>query len=637
MKVVYITPDRALADSLKRQLAQLSPGTALEIRGRVADARDLLASGALGAVLTDTLLPDEDAPELLAAIRQHALPFVIIVAPAAGVRGGFHWALRAGADDYVWSYAPGTFQSIGPPRFASDVAASLGAIERRRTDSLAAEARLCTVYVGTDERVRELLGTAPGIELKSGDGLGSDVAVVDASPYDAIHSVRALRDVSPALPVVLLCAAELPDPEDIAKMLGIERVLVKSGAWLEQVLPALRAAVKARPAAALDVLAAPVLSHRSVLAQEVLEGVQLHAVPTHSGVGVTASATGNRPMSSVGDARPRETAPLAAASAALDARPDAFHEEPRRLLLDEQARRAAMQRQLDDARSREAELTSALASEREASSATLREAVASHQETLTRERSDREDLAQRLAEAQGELLKRLPLAEVIGLTSTARRKGRLADFAVSVATELVSLFGNVAASAERAATVAPAGSGPRLHADETRRTAARARDVVNHLLLFSQSQAQPAEPVDLAQVMRDLQPTLQQILGGNVTLAMHVEPATAPVPLNHDPVSRVLLSAALLCREGLPIGGRVLFEVRHVDEVPTWAPSQPQSETLPFVRVTATVHGHALKPVAVTPSLVELLQECDGHAEVFATDEPASGLHIYLPRAVSQT
>ena len=173
-----------------------------------------------------------------------------------------------------------------------------------------------------------------------------------------------------------------------------------------------------------------------------------------------------------------------------------------------------------------------------------------------------------------------------------------------------------------------------MHADETRRTASRARDVVNHLLLFSQSQAQPAEPIDLAQLMRDLQPTLQQILGGNINLAVRVEPATAPVPLNRDPVSRLLLSAAFLCRDALPIGGRVLFEVRHVDEVPTWAPSLPQSETLSFVRVTATVNGHALKPVGVAPSLAELLQECDGHAQAFSTDEPSSGLHIYLPRSV---
>ena len=578
MKVVYITPDLALADSLKRQLAQLSPDTDLEIRGRVADARDLLASGAVGAVLTDTRLPDDEAPELLADIRQHALPFVIIVAPAAGVRGGFHWALRAGADDYVWSYAPGTFQSIGPPRFASDVAASLGAIERRRIESLAAETRLRTVYVGSDERVRELLNTAPGIDLTLWDGLGSDAAVVDASPYDVTQPVRTLREVSPP--------------------------------------------------------------------HTMLETVQLHAVPENSPVGMTESAIGNGPMSFVGEAQPRETDSVAAASADLDARADAFHEQQRRLLLDEQARRDALQRQLDDARSREAELTSTLASEREAAratqasereaaSATLRDAHASHQERLTRERSDREELARRLSEAQDELLKRLPLAEVIGLTSTARRKGRLADFAVSVATELVSLFGNVAASAERAATIAPAGSGPRLHADETRRTAARARDVVNHLLLFSQSQAQPAEPIDLAHVMRDLQPTLQQVLGNNINLDVRVEPAAALVPLNHDPVSHLLLSAALLCRDALPIGGRVLFEVRRVDEAPTWAPSLPQSEAMPFVRVTATVHGHALKPVGVAPALAELLQECDGYVEAFSTDEPSSGLHIYLPRVVA--
>jgi len=251
MKAIYITSDKARADSLKRQLAELSPSTDLDICTQAAKARTLLTSGAVDAVLTDTQLSDADALGLLADVRQYKLPLVVIVTTARGVREGSYGALYANADNYVWSSAAGTNQSLSRRSFASDVSVAIRrAVERRRADDSAGERPRRTVYVGNDEQVRTTLENAPNVQMTPADGPGSDVAVIDASPYDAIPLVRTLRDAAPAVPVVLLSRTEIRDPDDVATMLDIDRVLVKSDDWLAQLLPLLRAvARKERPGA----------------------------------------------------------------------------------------------------------------------------------------------------------------------------------------------------------------------------------------------------------------------------------------------------------------------------------------------------------------------------------------------------
>ncbi len=658
MKAIYITTDEARADSLKRQLAELSPSTDLDTRARAADARALLASGVVDAVLTDTQLSDEDALDLLADIRRYTLPLVVIVTAARGVSAGSHGALYAHADDYVWFSAAGTSPSLSRRSFASDVSVAIRrAVERRRGDDSAGERPLRTAYIGSDEQVRAALESAPGVRMTPADGSGSDVVVIEASPYDAIPLVHTLRESAPTVPVVLLCRTDIRDPDDVATMLGIDRVLVKSGDWLAQLLPLLRAVTRTGRPGAQDLHEPAMPAHGRLPHLEAPVGLDA--------VGPPSANSGDRVCSDVGTPVGDLQPSVLEDTQECGGRSQALTTQQQQELAAERARCEELERQLNEARAREARLASTLEAGRAESRAPEHAVAVEHEQELARRRAEFEEVGRWLKDAQDELRRRSSLVQLIRAQSRiARRNTRLAELAVGVVTELDSLISQMTESAERAAEASPsdtqldrgdvvteldsliremtesaerAAKSSLLDAQLTRarRTAARARDIARHFLLFSRWQAQPPEPTDLGTALREFEPTLGQLVGSSNELLVRTEPTTALVSLGYEQIGRLLVSMAILCRDALPIGGQVVFETENVETVPFWNPSLSHAEPLPFVRLSVTVRGHTPQPIHVTPALDVLVQECDGHCEEVPIDEPSTGFCIYLPRGAS--
>ena len=217
-----------------------------------------------------------------------------------------------------------------------------------------------------------------------------------------------------------------------------------------------------------------------------------------------------------------------------------------------------------------------------------------------------------------------------------RRKARLARFAVSVVTELDSLIGEVAGHVAPAAEAAPGSSSVGAGLDGAHRAARRALEISRHFLGFSHSLACPLEPTDLGTLIRGLEATLKQLVGSNHELLLRIETTPAPVSLSREHIGRLLFSVAALCRDALPIGGEVIFETKNIEMAPPWDPLVSHADPLPFVCVTASVSGHAPRPMHPTPSLESLIQECDGHLDEVSVEEPLTGLRMYLPRSAGR-
>lgn len=674
MKTIYVTSDRLGAESLKQQLAEFSPSTDLAVSARADEARRFLASDVVDAVLIDTGLPEEDTAGLLADVRQYHLPLVVIVAAASAVRSSAFWALQA---DYVWAYDADTGYSRSPQRFARDVSVAIRqAVERCRAENTPPTGPVRTVYIGGDDEVRGFLSSAPDVRMTTADDPGCDVAVIDASPYDAIQPLRELRVVAPTLPVVLLCGADIQDPDEVSYVLGVDRVLVKSGDWLPQLLTLVNSVVgqgrrltegreQAMVASGAPHLDSGIASTGAVNEfvanrlpvensgdrarsnvdaraedpQRSVQGSTDVGSPGAEGGATVESSTQleaftpdqqqelatraaqcaelQRRLDEAGASEARLVSMLEAERAEWSARLETLSAHQQQERATYQAARDELQRQLDETRAGEARLTSMLEAERAEWTARLETLAVHQQQELARERAQREEIALRLQVTHDD----------------ARRKARLSALTDGVVTELDSLVDKMAAQATRAAEDAPHPSPLAVQLDRTRRTAGRARDLARRFLAFRRGQADPPEPIDLNRLILDLAPTLQQLVGSQSELLLRIESTAAPVSLSHEPIRRLLFSLAVLCGDALPIGGQVIVETKNVEMVPSWDADVPRAEPLPFVRLTVTTLGHAPQPIRVTPSLESIAQQCGAHCEEVSTDDPSTGLCLSLPRS----
>ncbi|MEQ1897779.1 MAG: hypothetical protein ABL971_10385 [Vicinamibacterales bacterium] len=667
MTILYLTSDRRSAENLQRQMTESSPDTDLRISDRTDDARHLLATGDIDAVLIDTGLPEDDVVGLVTDIRRDRLPLVVIVADASAVRSSAFWALQA---DYVWAYDADTGYARSLQRLARDVLVAIRqAVERSRAEHDPPRGPVRTAYIGGDDVVRGFLGAARDVHMTTADDPGCDVVVIDASPFDAIEPLRELRTVAPLVPVVLLCDAEIRDPEDVANVLRIDRVLAKSESWPPRLLTLVHAVAEQGPRSwqeperprmpsAAPRPDAPIAPGDAGARQQhlaVRKGDPATSAPwspdvegwgTDAGVGLQwaahPEAMTSEPPQDLATCQAqcitlqrrldevRASARLASILEAdrLDSileaerlewstRLEALSASQQQELATSRADRDQVQQLLDETKARAARLASALDDERAGSRSQLDTLAAQQQQDLTQERAQRHEMVLKLRAAQDEI----------------RRKTRLSVLTDGVVTQLASFIRQMEAQVSRAAEDAPAASPLGGHLDRARRTAGRAQDLARRFQAFCRGPAEPPELTDLNRIILDLEAMLQRLIGSQSDLLLRIESTVALVALSQGQIRRLLFGLLAACGDALPIGGQVTLETRNVEIVPSWDTRVPCAEPVPFVRLTVMASGHAPQPMRVTPALESLIQECDGHCEEVSTDDPSSGFCLSLPRS----
>jgi PAS domain S-box-containing protein/putative nucleotidyltransferase with HDIG domain len=260
MNILYVEDNSNDSDLAKRELHKNAPNIHMEIARSLTQAYQILdpTAGAsvllddlngkhYDLVLTDLRLPDGSGMDLLAFIREKALPLAVVILTGTGDEEVVVSALKAGADDYV---AKSSNYLTRLPLILEN------ALQRYRALAARSARPLQVLYVehssmDIDLTRRHLAQHAPFIRLDTllaGAEALKQMAVQDfASKYDVLlldysmpgwntlEMLKELRQVRGLdLPVVLVTGQGNQDLALQALKLGASDYLIKSTGYLNQ-------------------------------------------------------------------------------------------------------------------------------------------------------------------------------------------------------------------------------------------------------------------------------------------------------------------------------------------------------------------------------------------------------------------
>ncbi len=135
--------------------------------------------------------------------------------------------------------------------------------------------------------------------------------------------------------------------------------------------------------------------------------------------------------------------------------------------------------------------------------------------------------------------------------------GRLAG---SVAHDFNNLLTAILGFADRTRHGLPEGSPHLKDLDEVSAAANRAAALTRQLLTFSRPQAVAPQVIDVAVVVRAMEPMLRRLLGEQIDLRCHLAPDSGRVLADQHHIEQVLLNLCINARDAMPGGGQLVIE-----------------------------------------------------------------------------
>jgi len=100
---------------------------------------------------------------------------------------------------------------------------------------------------------------------------------------------------------------------------------------------------------------------------------------------------------------------------------------------------------------------------------------------------------------------------------------------------------------------------------ELSKAATRGAELVHQLLAFSRRRPVDAVAVDLAEVVRDMEPMLRRTLGEDVELRCWVASELPPTVIDPGQVTQLLMNLTVNARDAMPDGGRLTIQVTEAE------------------------------------------------------------------------
>jgi two-component system, cell cycle sensor histidine kinase and response regulator CckA len=187
--------------------------------------------------------------------------------------------------------------------------------------------------------------------------------------------------------------------------------------------------------------------------------------------------------------------------------------------------------------------------------------------------------------------------------------------------------------------------------EEIRKASERATALTRQILAFSRRHVAQAEPVNLNEVIVDLERLLPRLIGEDVAIATALEPKLGTVEADPRQLEQVIMNLVSNSRDAMPNGGRLTIETENEivhDDDPRVGPDLPPG---PYVVLSVSDTGTGIDPEIQTKifdpffttkepgrgtglglaTVYGIVKQAGGQIEVTSAPGAGSAFRIYLP------
>ena len=189
-------------------------------------------------------------------------------------------------------------------------------------------------------------------------------------------------------------------------------------------------------------------------------------------------------------------------------------------------------------------------------------------------------------------------------------------------------------------------------AEEITRAGERASRLTGQLLAFSRKQVINSQPLQVNQVVQEMQRMLERLIGEQISLQIDLEPELYQVLADAGQMEQVILNLAVNARDAMPQGGTLRLQTRNVTLTEPDSDWQPLAPAGSFVMVTVTdtgvgideaVRQHLFEPFFTTKpagqgtglglaTIYGIITQAGGHVHVTSKVGAGSTFRVLLPR-----
>ena len=183
-------------------------------------------------------------------------------------------------------------------------------------------------------------------------------------------------------------------------------------------------------------------------------------------------------------------------------------------------------------------------------------------------------------------------------------------------------------------------------------TVERAASLTRQLLAFSRKQVLEPVILSLNDICRDIGQMLQRILGENIELITHYEPALWPMKADRSQLEQVLLNLAVNARDAMPSGGKLIIATSNVELDADYQRKHASHRAGSYVLLTVSdtgegmtpeVQSHIFEPFFTTKerdkgtglglaTVYGIVKQSGGFIYVYSEPGHGSTFKVYLPR-----
>jgi PAS domain S-box-containing protein len=172
----------------------------------------------------------------------------------------------------------------------------------------------------------------------------------------------------------------------------------------------------------------------------------------------------------------------------------------------------------------------------------------------------------------------------------------LGQLAGGVAHDFNNLLGVILNYADFVADELKEGTTAHTDVVEIRRAAERATELTRQLLIFSRRETVKPAPVDLNEVVRDVERLLRRTLGEHIELVVNLRRDVPAVLADPGQVEQVLVNLAVNARDAMPDGGRLVIETSDVELDRDFLREHPGAAPGRYVKLTVADNGRGMEP-----------------------------------------